>query len=279
MFSTCGEPFEYEFKVKAKCRLYSSIQITPLRLARSLKSFSAFSVGPKSAIMANCAPANRETPLPNLRLFASPRACSLACHIALEESGLPYSVEIIKIREGQHQTEEYLHINPWGKIPALLIDDEVLTEAQAILSFIGDTAETDLIPGNDPLLRARAHEWMNFLTATVHIAFRPLFKPHYLINDPAQFPKLREVGIPNLKKTLLEVDRRLTGKTWALGNNYSVVDPYLLVFWIWSQRDDIVPHVADMPAWREHAERLYAREATWKCLQREGVTPDNIADP
>ena len=178
--------------------------------------------------------------MPELTLFASPRACSLACHIALEESGLAYSVDIVKIREGQHQTEEYLRINPWGKIPALRIDDEVLTEAQAILSYIGDTSKVNLLPRNNALARARAHEWMNFLTATVHIAFRPLFKPHYLIGDPALFPKLQEIGIPNLRKTLLEVDRRLEGKTWALGDHYSVVDPYLLVFWIWSQREDIV---------------------------------------
>jgi glutathione S-transferase len=53
--------------------------------------------------------------MPELTLFASPRACSLACHIALEESGLPYVAKIIRIREGEHQTSEYLEINPWGK--------------------------------------------------------------------------------------------------------------------------------------------------------------------
>lgn len=216
--------------------------------------------------------------MPELTLFASPRACSLACHIALEESGLPYNVDIVKIREQQNQTQEYLRINPWGKIPALRIDDEVLTEAQAILSYIGDTAPVNLLPRAEPLARARAHEWMNFLTATVHIAFRPLFKPHYLIDDPALFPQLREVGIPNLRKTLLEVDRRLQGKTWALGDNYSVVDPYLLVFRIWSQREDVVPHVPGLPNWKAHAERIFARESTWKCLNREGITPDNIAN-
>lgn len=217
--------------------------------------------------------------MPQLTLFASPRACSLACHIALEESGLPYDVNIVKIREGQHLTEEYLRVNPWGKIPALKIDNEVLTEAQAILSYVGDSTSVNLLPRDNPLARARAHEWMNFLTATVHIAFRPLFKPQYLISDPALFPQLLELGIPNLRKTLLEVDRRLTGKTWALGDSYSVVDPYLLVFWIWCQREDIVPHVADMPNWRAVAERTFAREATWACLEREGITPDNIANP
>ena len=216
--------------------------------------------------------------MPELTLFASPRACSLACHIALEESGLDYNLHLVKIREGQHQTEEYRRVNPWGKIPALQIDDEVLTEAQAILSYIGDTAPADLLPRDDALARARAHEWMNFLTSTVHIAFRPLFKPQYLISDPALYPQLHEVGIPNLKKTLLEVDRRLEGKTWALGDKYSVVDPYLLVFHIWNQREDILPHVAEMPNWKAHADRMFARDSTWQCLNREGITPDNIAN-
>jgi len=217
--------------------------------------------------------------LPKLTLFTSPRACSGACHIALEESGLDYDIELVKIREGRHLTEEYRRINPWGKIPALRIDDEVLTEAQAILSYIGDSSANNLLPQKGALARARAHEWMNFLSATVHIAFRPLFKPQYLIGDESLYPKLREVGIPNLKNTLLEVDRRLENRDWALGDSYSVVDPYLLVFWIWSQRDDVVPHVADMPNWRAHAERMFNRPATWRCLNIEGVTKDNISDP
>ena len=39
-------------------------------------------------------------------------------------------------------------MNPWGKIPALRIDDQVLTETQAILSYVADTAAPDveLIP-------------------------------------------------------------------------------------------------------------------------------------
>ena len=216
--------------------------------------------------------------MPDLTLFSSPRACSLACHIALEESGLPFSLEPVLVRKGQHREAGYLAVNPWGKIPALRIDDEVLTEAHAILSYIADTSERDLLPPA-PLDRARAHEWMNFLSASVHIAFRPLFKPQYLVGDPSRYPDVQEVGIPNLRKTLLEVDRRLENQTWALGDHFSVVDPYVLVFWIWSQRDDVRPHVADMPNWAAHAKRMFDREATWRCLNREGVTTENISNP
>lgn len=217
--------------------------------------------------------------MPDLTLYTSPRACSTACHIALGESGLDYRVELVRIRERQHQKDDYLRVNPWGKIPCLRIDDEVLTETHAILSYIGDTAEgSGLLPAPTALSRARAHEWMNFLSSTVHIAFRPLTKPHALSADPGIYPQLREHGIPELRKTLLEVDRRLAGNLFALGEQYSVVDPYLLVFWIWSQREDIVANVPDMPNWRAQAERVFARDATWQCLRREGITPENIAD-
>ena len=213
-----------------------------------------------------------------LTIFSSPRACSLACHIALEESGLDYQLHPVRIRNGEHRDEAYLAVNPLGKIPALRIDGEVLTEAHAILSFIADSAAEPLLP-DDALARARAHEWMNFLSSSVHVAFRPLFKPQYMIDDEALYPNLRTVGIPRLRDTLAEVDRRLAGRRWALGDDFSVVDPYLLVFWIWSQRDDVIGHIAELPNWRAHAARMFDRPATWRCLEREGVTQDNISDP
>ena len=62
---------------------------------------------------------------PALTLFYSPRACSLACHIALEESGLPFATKEVRIRENQHKDENYRQINRWGKIPALMIGDQL----------------------------------------------------------------------------------------------------------------------------------------------------------
>jgi glutathione S-transferase len=216
--------------------------------------------------------------MPELELFFSPRACSLACHIALEESGLPFTATMVKIREGEHKTEDYLRVNPWGKIPAMLVDGEVLTEAHAILSLIGDLspAKKNLLPKDDPLKRAHAHEWMNFLSGTVHIAFRPLFRPNYLIGDESLYPKLREVGVPTFQKTLLEVEKRLTGKSWALGEHYSVVDPYLFVFYMWSQRADVIEYSPELPVWKDLWERMYARATTQRALATEGITPENI---
>jgi glutathione S-transferase len=214
---------------------------------------------------------------PVLTLFYSPRACSLACHIALEESGLPFATKEVRIRENKHKDVSYRQINRWGKIPALMVGDQVLTEAHAILSYIGDRAAHDLLlPAAGTLARARAHEWMNFLSSTVHIAFRPLLRTAVLAGQNGPIEAVRRAGIPLLRETLSEVDRRLAGCSWALGEKYSVCDPYLLVFWIWSQRDDVIELVEEMPNWRRLANRILVRPATQRALAREGLTPEAL---
>ena len=83
---------------------------------------------------------------PKLTLYTSPRACSTACHIALEESALDYNIKIIRIRKNEHLDKEYLKINPWGKIPTLKINDKFLTESHAILTYIGENSVKNLLP-------------------------------------------------------------------------------------------------------------------------------------
>lgn len=216
----------------------------------------------------------------SLVLYYSPRACSLACHIALEESGLKFEARRIRLRAGEHHTDAYKAVNPWGKIPALQIGDEVLTEAHAILTYIAGAApEAQLLPRDGTLARARAHEWMNFLSSTLHIAYRPLFKPNTLLDEPGMAPRLRAFGLPKLGDTLLEVDRRLKGRQWALGDAYSVCDPYLLVFYIWSQREDVVGDMPDLPHYRAVAERVLARDAARRALAREELTAEALKAP
>ena len=65
---------------------------------------------------------------------------------------------------------------------------------------------------------------------------------------------------------------RLSDGGWALGEHYSVVDPYLLVFWIWARGPFIgfdMPN--QFPAWTAHARRMAARPAVQAVFAREGL--------
>ena len=68
-------------------------------------------------------------------IYTSPRACSTACHIALEESGLDYEYRLVRLRKGENRQPDYLAVNPTGKLPALRVGDSVLTETTADLAL------------------------------------------------------------------------------------------------------------------------------------------------
>src|SRR5882672_499917 len=95
------------------------------------------------------------------KLYFSPGAVSMATHIALEEAGVPYTLEPVLIREGQHRTESYRRIHPLGRLPALEIaPGVVLTETPALLGYLAELVpERELLPPSG-LERARANEWM-----------------------------------------------------------------------------------------------------------------------
>src|SRR3546814_7412881 len=95
-----------------------------------------------------------------LKLHFNPRSCSLASHAALEEAGLPYETELVDLTKNVQFSEEYRKKNPWARVPALQIDDQILTENIAILRYIaGLVPHKQLLPDTG-LARARALEWL-----------------------------------------------------------------------------------------------------------------------
>ena len=120
------------------------------------------------------------------KLYYSPRACSLAPHIVLEELGIPYELKQVNFSAGEQLTPEYLKINPRARVPALETEGEVLTEVGAILTYLADRhPEHGLVPEPGTLLRGRCHEWLSFLGSSVHIGYAQLWRPERFTDDAA----------------------------------------------------------------------------------------------
>ncbi len=208
---------------------------------------------------------------PQLTLYYSPKACSLASHIALEESGLPYTAAAVNIRAQDHRRPEYLKLNPSGTVPALGIDDQVLTESQAILTYIADLVpERNLLPRTGTLARARAHQWMNLVSSTVHVAFRGIFRPQtYGGEAPEGVAAVGAQSHQNLAKAIQTIEQRLADRPYALGEEFSVADAYLFVFYLWSHDERIQHELPERPHWRALAERVWQRASVRKVVARE----------
>ena len=72
-----------------------------------------------------------------LILYYWPGASSMVPHIVLEEIGTPYQRQLVNLAQGEHKSDAYLKINPHGKVPALAIDNTVLTEKRRDLDISG----------------------------------------------------------------------------------------------------------------------------------------------
>ena len=199
---------------------------------------------------------------PTLNFFYFPRACSLAPHIILEEVGLPYQRHLVDLRKEENLSEKYLKLNPKGAIPALVVNETILTETQAILTYLGDLVpEKQLIPSSRDFLRYRAHEWMNFMSSSVHVYIRSIFRPSvYGGDDESVNAHVAAQGVKNLAKAVKVVEKRLGDNTWALGDQFSVADAYLFVMYLWTN-DSRIPSVPDRSRWDALAERVWQRPA------------------
>jgi glutathione S-transferase len=200
-----------------------------------------------------------------MKLYYSPGACSLAPHIALEESGLSY--EAIAAPTKTHQLpdgSDYYKVNPLGYVPLLVLDEErQLREAAVILQFIADLVPTkNLAPANGTFERAKLQEWLNFIATEVHKGFSPLFNPA----TPAEY---KTIVIEKLQQRLQFIDQELAGKSYLMGEQFSVADTYLFTVTNWARLVKVdISSFENLLAYRA---RLSQRPAFISAMQAEGI--------
>jgi len=210
---------------------------------------------------------------PNLiRLFYNKGSCSLASHIALEESGLSYEAKWIDLSTGAHETDAYRAINPAARVPALQLDEIIVTETVAILNLVADwVPERGLLPQWGTVARIRALELMAHLASTVHIAFRPIFRPSRLASTQSGIAEVRAKGSTSLHEVLQQLERRLAGRQFAIADEFSLCDAYLFVFHQWSRRETVPSPRPTVPALSAIAARVAERPAVQRALEAEGL--------
>lgn len=213
------------------------------------------------------------------RLFHSPGACSLAPHIVLEELGVAYEPVLVTIAAGDNRKPEYLAVNPRGRVPALWIRDAqgdcVLTEAMAIMVYLAQRhPQAGLLPEAGTEAFARALEWMGWLGSTLHQAgVRTVFRPERFTTDAAAAPGIAEQGRASVRAGYQDIEERLRGRSFALGERFSVVDAYLLVFYRWGNRCGLSMR-SDFPEYARIMDTVRARPAVQRAVAREGVQID-----
>lgn len=199
-----------------------------------------------------------------MKLYYSPMACSLSPHIVLREAGLDF--ELVRVDLKTHTLaadgSDYQKINPKGYVPYLELDDgQYLSEGPAIVQYLADRApEKKLAPPNGTMARYRLQEWLAFINSELHKGFSPLFKPG--VSDEA-----KAAARAQLAHRLDYVASQLAGRSFLLGDEFSVADAYLFVVLNWGQWVGI--DLATWPALADYHARIGSRAAVQAALAAE----------
>lgn len=212
-----------------------------------------------------------------LTLYYTPKACSLAPHVLLEESGLPYRAELVDIFSDVHKRPEYLAINPRARVPALRLESgEVLTEVISLLTWIaGQVPERKFIP-SEPLERARCYELMSFIASRVHPSFAQAVRPDRFTPDVSHYERVMDLGVRTFAESLELLDGLLRPGPYAMGARYTVVDPYILVFSNCARYLGL--DLGKFPRLQACVSATLARPAVQRTLAAEGLLPEAKAE-
>ena len=162
-----------------------------------------------------------------LQLYSYPTPNGVKVSIALEEMGLPYEAHRVTLADADVKSEEFLSLNPNGKIPAIVDPDGPdgaplgLFESGAILRYLAE--KTGKLGGATAADRHRVTQWLMFQMGGIGPMFGQLgffvkFKGAE-VTDP--IPRARYVS--EAKRLLGVLESQLEGRDWIAGD-YSIAD-------------------------------------------------------
>lgn len=194
----------------------------------------------------------------SITLYTAQASIGWASHIALEESGLDYDVVALDFATQQQASVDYLKVNPKARVPSLVVDQGVITETPAILTYLAQIApKSSIALPQDPFEQAAINSFNNYLCSTVHVAHAHKARGHRWVDDEAS----KQAMTANVPKTfglcMDLIESELLLGPWVHGDNFSISDPYLYRISSWMESDGVDPN--NYPKIKAHHLAMNAR--------------------
>ena len=194
--------------------------------------------------------------------------------IALEELGLPYSLKVLNLTEGEQRQPDYLKINPNGRIPAIVdheADGFAVFESGACLIYLAE--KTGQLMPPDVKGRSRVLQWLMFqmggigpMMGQANVFFRYF---------PEKIPAAIDRYQGECKRLFRVLDGHLADHEYLAGD-YSIAD---IANWAWVRTHrwsgvelDDLPH---LKRWRD---AIRARPAVQRGIEQPASKVDLSRD-
>ncbi len=161
---------------------------------------------------------------PRFLLHHAPRSRSSRILWLLEEAGAEYEIAWHDLERATHKQPDYLAVNPFGKVPALVDRGPAgdwhgvaVTESAAICAYVADALGV-LAPPIGTKLRAAYATWMAYVPAVLEPAFTDTVFPR------ASAPPPFAIGWPEAPAAIARVEAALGAGPYLLGDLFSAAD-------------------------------------------------------
>ncbi len=164
-----------------------------------------------------------------MKLYMSARAPNpRRVAMFMAEKSLEIATETIDLGKGEHRSEAFLAINPFGRVPALALEDgRVLTETRAICTYLEGVCPAPNLMGMDATERAfvemadrriELHLLMGIANCVRHT------HPGLAVLESPQFPDFGAVQGERVRDTLRWLDGVLAGQPFVAGERFTIAD-------------------------------------------------------
>jgi GST-like protein len=208
-----------------------------------------------------------------LQLYSLNTPNGVKASIMLEEIGLPYEPHLVDFDSNDQKTPEYLSLNPYGKIPAIIDPNGPdgrplpLFESGAILIYLAD--KTGRFLPREGNARYETLQWLMFQAAGVGPMFGQVGFFHKFAGREFEDKRPRDRYVGESRRLLGVLNARLEGRTWMLGEEYTIADiaifPWVRNLLGYYAAGDLVG-IGEFPNVTRALERFLARPAVEKGL-------------
>lgn len=203
-----------------------------------------------------------------MELFYAPNSISVAVAIALHEAGIAYTPRLVDFATGAQSQPEYLSVNPKGRVPALVMDGQILTEVGALLEHIATLAPgADLVP-TDPMAAFRMREVMYYLATTMHVAHAHKLRGARWADLPASHADMTAKVPETMAACCAHLEATCDFAPHVVAGGLTLADIYLYVICTWLPGDGV--QVAEFPRLLRFIEAMEDR-ASIKAVKAAGM--------
>ena len=160
-----------------------------------------------------------------MEVYGHPQAmCTQKVLILLEELNLKYDLKKVDLSKNEQKEDEFLKLNPFGKIPAVKYGSRTLFESRSILRYIAkNNIEVEDFLGDIEVDMWLESESQNYNPLVSRIIYEKVFKKIYNPEEKSD-ENVIEKSVKELEHVLDIYEKRLENVPYIGGEMFSIAD-------------------------------------------------------